>query len=400
MSRLVTSLASLIAVSLGSFGSLGCTDDASDLELAAEADLGADTGKADGAWDAAPTLHVGEKVYGHASAGGRRVYPMWLAGTTDAPVALDIVASAQNEGDVRVAVLGPIENGTRKVIAAAGYAAPRANVEMSVDATSRGEYLVVVGSFELATETGFELGTYCPGCTSDQTDVLAEPKAGALVATENGGIVQMELGAVLADRTFDVEVELWASPPAQDWNARKVATSVASGSQVNILVPASVLPGDDLRLVVRKAGGAILDAGVTTRFAPVLAAMVRTDALLYGDLASVGASGIVGYYEGVASLSMRSETRKIIIADHDLHRALPGQPGNGFGAFDATFAPPLETQQGELNPNLARNGELLSIGYLNGNGDYRRLGCFEYCNDLSGENTCTGGARTCPASAW
>gem|GEM_PF-4290337 len=371
----------------------------SDLELAAEADLGAASGKADGAWDTASTLHVGEQVYGHASAGGRRVYPLWIAGSDEAPVALDIVASAADESNVRVAVLGPLKNGAREVIAAAGYSTPRANIEMTVDATDRGEHLVVVGSFELATETGFQITTRCPGCTSDQVDVLAEPKAGALVASETG-IVAMELGAVLADRTFDVEVELWASPPAQSWNGRKVATSVASGSQVNIIVPSSVVAGDDLRLVVRKAGGAILDAGVTTRYAPVLAPLVRMDALLYGDLVSVGASGIVGYYEGVASLSMRSEARKLVIAEQDLRANRPGQPGNGFGAFDATFNPELEDGHGGLNPNIQRNGELLSIGWINGNGDYKRLGCFEYCNDLSGEETCTGGARTCPTSAW
>lgn len=378
---------------------VACADSVSEIDLAAEADLGAGSGKADGAWDTAGTLHAGEQVYGRASAGGRRVYPMWIAGSEDAPVALDIVASAFDDGDVRIAVLGPLVNGTREVVAAAGYAAPRANIEMTIDAESSGEYLVVVGSFELATETGFSLRTRCGGCASDQIDVLAEPKAGALVATGTG-IVSMELGAVLADRTFDVEVELWASPPAQSWNARKVATTTASGSQVNILVPWSVVAGDDLRLVVRKAGGTVLDAGVTARYAPVLAPLVRMDALLYGDLVSVGASGIVGYYEGVASLSMRSETRKIVIDDQDLRNDLPGQPGNGFGAFDATFNPPLELEQGGSNPNLPRNGELLSIGFLNGNGDYKRLGCFEYCNDLSGENTCTGGARACPSSAW
>lgn len=378
---------------------VACTDDVSEIDLAAEADLGAVGGKADGAWDTAPTLHVGESVYGRASTGGRRVYPMWIAGTNDAPVALDVVARAIDGGNVRVAVLGPIVNGQREVVAAAGYAAPRANIEMTVDATKRGDYLVVVGSFELATESNFSVATHCPGCTSDQVDVLAEPKAGALVATDTR-VVAMELGAVLASRTFDVEVELWASPPAQDWNARKVATSVASGSQVNILVPQSVVAGDDLRLVVRKAGGAILDQGVTTRFAPELAPLVRTDALLYGDIASIGASGIVGYYEGVASMSLRSETRKVIIDDQDIERSLPGQPGNGFGAFDASFTPALETEQGGLNPNLPRNGETLSIGWINGAGDYQRLGCFEYCNDLSGENTCSGGARTCPTSAW
>jgi len=394
MLRFASFVASSLLVSL-----VACTDSMSDLELAAEADLGAASGKADGAWDTASTLHVGEQVYGHASAGGRRVYPLWIAGSDEAPVALDIVASAADESNVRVAVLGPLKNGAREVIAAAGYSTPRANIEMTVDATDRGEHLVVVGSFELATETGFQITTRCPGCTSDQVDVLAEPKAGALVASETG-IVAMELGAVLADRTFDVEVELWASPPAQSWNGRKVATSVASGSQVNIIVPSSVVAGDDLRLVVRKAGGAILDAGVTTRYAPVLAPLVRMDALLYGDLVSVGASGIVGYYEGVASLSMRSEARKLVIAEQDLRANRPGQPGNGFGAFDATFNPELEDGHGGLNPNIQRNGELLSIGWINGNGDYKRLGCFEYCNDLSGEETCTGGARTCPTSAW
>lgn len=394
MLRLASFVASSLLVSL-----VACTDSVSDLELAAQADLGAASGKADGAWDTASTLHVGEQVYGHASAGGRRVYPMWIAGSDATPVALDIVARATTDDNVRVAVLGPLKNGTREVIAAAGYSAPRASIEMTVDATDRGEHLVVVGSFELATETGFQISTHCPGCTSDQVDVLAEPKAGALVASETG-IVAMELGAVLADRTFDVEVELWASPPAQAWNGRKVATSVASGSQVNIIVPSSVVAGDDLRLVVREAGGAILDAGVTTRYAPVLAPLVRTDALLYGDLVSVGASGIVGYYEGVASMSMRSETRKVVIAEQDLRANRPGQPGNGFGAFDATFNPDLEDGHGGSNPNLQRNGELLSIGWINGNGDYKRLGCFEYCNDLSGEETCTGGARTCPTSAW
>ncbi|MFN0250391.1 MAG: hypothetical protein ACKV2T_26160 [Kofleriaceae bacterium] len=393
MRRLAATLAAALSL-------VACTDGPSDIELAADTDLDAVGGKADRAWDAAPTLHVGERLSGHASAGGRRVYPLWIAGTSAAPVSIDIVASAQNEGDVRVAVLGPVKNGGRPVVAAAGYAAPRESIDLRLSATARGEYLVVVGSFELATDTSFSLGTHCATCASDQIDVLAEPKAGALVATENGGIVQVELGAVLADRNFDVEVELWASPPAQDWNASKVATSVASGTQVNIRVPDSVLPGDDLRLVVRRAGGAILDAGVTTRYAPVLEPIVRMDALLYGDLVSVGASGIVGYYEGVASLSMRSESRNVILADHDLPVDRPGQPRNGFGAFDATFNPPLEIEPGVTNPNLPTNGELLSIGYLNGTGDYQRLGCFEYCNDLSGEEACTGGARSCPASTW
>jgi hypothetical protein len=45
---------------------------------------------------------------------------------------------------------------------------------------------------------------------------------------------------------------------------------------------------------------------------------------------------------------------------------------------------------------LPRNGELLSIGWIDGNGGTNRLGCFEYCNDLTGEETCTSRPRACP----
>ncbi|MEO8698757.1 MAG: hypothetical protein ABI867_01905 [Kofleriaceae bacterium] len=367
-----------------------CADEpASDVDLAVEADGKVADGKADGTWETAPTLHVGQRAYDHAGVGGRRVFPVWLAG----PIAVDIVATATAESSVRVAVLGPLHDGTRTVVAAAGYASPRANIEMTVEAADRGEYLVVVGSHGLATATSFALTTYCPDCTTADTDVLAEPKAGALVASGTG-IVQMQLGGVLSDRDVDIEVELWASPPMQTWNATRIATSVASGSQVNIIVPATVLPGDDLLLVVREAGGRVLDTGVVTRFAPELAAFVRTDALLYGDLVSVEAGGIVGYFEGSAALALRSEDRRVTIADANVHSERPGQVGNGFAAFDASFNPDL------ADPNLPRNGELLSIGYLDGNAGYHRLGCFEYCNDLSGQATCTGGTRSCPTTTW
>lgn len=366
-------------------------DPVADLELAAETDSDIADGKADAAWDDAGTLHVGQRVFDHAEPSGRKVFPVWL----DAGIAVDVVASAEGDDSVRVAVLGPLHaDGRRDVVGAGGYSTPRSNVEMTVDTSERGEYLVVVGSHQLASATSFQLTTYCPDCSGPETDVLATPKAGALVGLDR--LVTMELGRVLADRDFDVEVELWASPPGLTWNATKVATSVASGSQVNIIVPTSVKTADDLTLVVREAGGRTLDTGVVTRFAPVLAPIVRTDALLYGDLVSVQASGIAGYFEGVLSLSLRSEVRDVVIADADVKIDLPGRVGNGFNAFDASFNPELADDNGVLNPNLPLNGELLSIGTIDGNGGFRRLGCFEYCNDLSGMETCTGGPRSCP----
>ena len=72
-----------------------------------------------------------------------------------------------------------------------------------------------------------------------------------------------------------------------------------------------------------------------------------------------------------------------------VHADEPGQDGNGLNAFDATFSPDLAV--------AATDGELLSVGFINGNGDYHRIGCFEYCNNLSGSSTCTGGPRVLPA---
>lgn len=97
---------------------------------------------------------------------------------------------------------------------------------------------------------------------------------------------------------------------------------------------------------------------------------------------------------------MRSETHHVAIADATVVAARPGQVSNGYAAFDATFAPELADPHGTLNPALPRNGDRLSIGVLDGNGAYRRLGCFEYCNELSGMATCTGGTRACPSTTW
>ena len=391
-----------LACAIVPFALVGCAEPpASDELLAAAEDIPATpTGKADASWDVAPTLHVGTRAFGAAATGGRQVYPVWIAGQPSAPVALDVRAIADEGSDVRVAVLGPLHAGTRPVLAAGGYAVATAHLELAVDVRTAGEHLIVVGSHELATDTFFHVETRCEGCAPGAVDVLASPKAGALVATENGNLVQAELGDVLAGRTFDVDLELWAAPPMQPWNAQRVAVSVASGSQANVLVPSSVRAGDDLTLVVREAGGRVLDTGVVTRFFPEATLLVRTDAILYGDLVSLQVAGVAGFYEGHATMSLRAEDRHVEIAAHHLATDQPGHVGNGFNGFDATFAPEIFLAGGAINPNLPRNGELLSVGFINGNGDYDRLGCFEYCNDLSGLETCTGGPRPCPSAAW
>lgn len=337
-------------------------------------------------WQAADTLHANTRQFDYASAHTRRVHSLWVAGSASSPVPLTIAAHASEGYDVRIAVLGPLVNGTRAVLGADGYASAKHTASVTLEVATRGEHLVVVGSYGLEHETFYELSASCTGCESN-VDVLATPKDFGLVGDEHG-LVRMELGDVLAGYTSDIEVELWASPPMQWWNAQHVATSYASGSQVNVIVPATVKAGDDLRLVVREPDGRILDTGITTRYVPVPSAFARLDAVLYSDLASLQIAGVVGYYEGIADLRLRSETRKREVAQATQTADRPGQVGNGFGAFDATFIAPEAV--------APLDGELLSVGYINGNGDYERLGCFEYCFDLSGHGTCTGGPRSCP----
>ncbi len=378
-----------LLVALSFAGCVANDDAGNDTDLALVDSTPVD-GKGDApGWEAAATLHVGTSLADFAAAGSRRIHSLWIAGSATNPVPLTIEARAANEGDVRIAVLGPLTNGTRAVLAADGYASRTRAASVSIDVAEPGEHLVVIGSYNLETDAAYTLSAACdgPGCDASRVDALATPKDGALVGDKQR-LVSMELGDMLVGYGADIEVELWASAPMQSWNGQPIAVSQASGSQINAIVPDSVQPGDDLRLVVREPGGRTIDTGVMTRFAPEPTAFARLDSILYGDIASLQIAGVVGFFEGVADLRLRSETRHIELAQDTLHASRPGQVGNGLNAFDATFLPDLAV--------AATDGELLSVGYINGNGDYRRLGCFEYCNNLSGLSSCTGGPRPCP----
>ena len=342
-------------------------------------------GKADApGWETAATLHANTHQFDLAGAGARRVHSLWVAGSAHDPVPLAISAQATDGNSVRIAVLGPAVHGARPVLAADGYGARKQAVSVALDATTSGEHLIVVGSYRLATDTTYELSA---ASDDPRVDALATPKDFALVGDAQR-LLQMQLGDMLVNQG-DFEVEVWSSPPLRPEAATLVATSEASGSQVNAVVPyPAVHWGDDLQLVVREAGGGrVLDTGVTTRFLPTPTNFVRLDSILYGDVASLQIAGATGFFEGVADLRLRSETRKRELATAIVHADRPGMVGNGFNAFDATF---------QLAAG-ASDGELLSIGFVGGGtGLYHRLGCFEYCNNLSGMSTCTGGPRPCP----
>jgi hypothetical protein len=363
-----------------------------EIDLASADSTPAAAGKTDApGWEIAPTLHANTSQFDLADAGTRRVHALWVAGSNTNRVAIDVAARANDGDSVRIAVLGPAVGGVRPVLAADGYTVRKQAVAVSLAVATPGEHLVVVGSHRLATPTTYELSATCPDetCGVSRVDALASPKDFALVG-DGQRIIHMILGDMLIG-FGDIEVELWRSPPMQWWNATKVATSQASGSQVNAIAPfPAVRWGDDVRLVVREAGdgGRILDTGVTTRFLPTPTNFVRLDAILYGDIASLQIAGAVGFFEGQADLRLRSETRHIELAATSIHADRPGMVGNGFNAFDATFLPDLAV--------APHDGELLSIGTVDGNGTVRRLGCFEYCNNLSGMSPCTGGPRSCP----
>ena len=100
-----------------------CADAADDIDLAETDALATatDSGAADGAsWEVADTLHANDALYDAAGANERRVHSIWINGSTASPVTLTFTAKANEGQDVRISVLGPIVNGQRKVLGAAG----------------------------------------------------------------------------------------------------------------------------------------------------------------------------------------------------------------------------------------------------------------------------------------
>jgi hypothetical protein len=352
-------------------------------------------------WSTQAALHLDDPRFGAVDAGDRHVYPLWVAGAADAPIPLDVTVRGQDGAAVRVAVLGPLVGGTRAVLGSAGYVRRTSKARVAVSVDRPGQILVVVGAFRLADFVGYEVGVRCRGgaCGPDAVDALAAPKSGAMIgeAQEDGSIlIRTQLNAALAGQDM-FEVELWRSPPGLRWAAELVATSTSSGTQANFLLPADALAeGDDLSFVIRGGELATADGGTWARYTPTPRLYARLDAILYGDLGSMQIAGVTGYFEGNDLLSLRRAHDGEEIIATVVEADLPGQEGIGFGTFDATFAPELILEDGEVNPLLPRNGEILALGRIGGDGNFRPLGCFEFCNDLKGTGECTPRPSACP----
>src|SRR6185503_6907193 len=90
-------------------------------------------------WGSARTLHVGDALIDLVAAGDRRVHALWIDGSAEDPIALDVaVESTDDAGSVRVAVLGPLHDGSRDVVAAGGYTSPEHRVELAARLTDSG----------------------------------------------------------------------------------------------------------------------------------------------------------------------------------------------------------------------------------------------------------------------
>src|SRR5512146_3031582 len=100
-------------------------------------------------WEAAPTVHEGTHLVDHAAASARRVHSLWISGSNMNHVPLDVAARATDGNDVRIAVLGPLVDGTRALLAADGYATRKRDATVTLDIREPGELLVVVGSYNL-----------------------------------------------------------------------------------------------------------------------------------------------------------------------------------------------------------------------------------------------------------
>jgi hypothetical protein len=353
-------------------------------------------------WASQPSLHLGESRYGAVDPGGRHIYSMWVAGSAARPVALDLAVVGQDDAAVRLAVLGPLVGGQRAVLGSDGYGAAVGTAAVTVEIAEAAQILVVVGSHRLASFAAYEIDARCAdeACGPETVDALVAPKVGGLIGqrlADGSALVQTRLNQALAQRD-KFEVELWRSPPGVRWHAELVAVSESSGDQANFLLPpGAIAEGDDLMVVVRAGDGLpTADRGTWARFAPEPRLFARLDMLLYSDLGAVTVSGVTGYFEGHDEIALRRAASGRQLVSATAEATLPGAPGNGFGAFEVTLAPEIWRPDGSINPDLPRNGEVLSVGRIDGNGGYAAFGCFEFCNDLAGLGDCTSRPRPCP----
>ena len=388
----------LVILSASCAAELGAPEDDPSGDLESEEAIAPWTLQLDG-------LHLGEHRFGAVDVGARDAWPVWVSGSSARPVLLRFRVSGIDGAPVRIAVLGPVVNGSRATLASAGYGSPVSTASVNVSVATTGQLLVVVGSHGLASWAAYDLSLACrTGATADQcsgwrVDALSLPKVGGLSgSTLASGAQRIAVrlnGGLAALGTY--QVELWRSPPGFHWLATRLATASSLGSDVVFTLPAgTVAEGDDLMFRVR-AGTRLTyaDRGVWARFAPAQRAFARLDMIDYHDLGDVAIEGVGQFFEG-RDLFVLSRLADGVEVDRQAAVAtLPGQATNGLASFSIVIGEPFD-DAGNPRPVTPRDGDFLALDRVDLAETWHRLGCFEYCNDLAGTGTCTARALPCP----
>jgi hypothetical protein len=119
---------------------------------------------------------------------------------------------------------------------------------------------------------------------------------------------------------------------------------------------------------------------------------IRNDMIQINDSGNaIDVNGVALFTDGNAFLTLRSESKNKNLVDLSVERTLPGQSGLDLALFDARFEVPATLASSDKpNPDLPANGEILSVGFMNEEPRFVRLGCFEFCNDESDTPICSG----------
>jgi hypothetical protein len=358
-------------------------------------------------WKTASTLHVGETIHDYLAAPSgeapkvRIVHPFYVAASDAGPVKIHFSLEGKDGAKAQATVLAPIENGARATVATAGYDAPKEKVEFDARLTKPGTYLLVVSTHKYQQPGHIEVSTWAAE-GAERTDAIVSPRSGAISKER----LEVKLNPALANE----EVELWASTAPASWGGerRKIATQRANGDTVTFTV-INVAEGDDLWIVLpKKAAGTDipLDTGTHVRLVKSERAFIRFDRVGISDFGNLLTfTGVLPFYEGGAHLSLRSTSRQangkpLELGSTFVRRDRPGQSGMGYSQFDADISMPLfsDDPNNNANPNLPRNGEILVVGTISEKPAFSAIGCFEFCNDLRGDASCSTHEVACPAN--
>jgi hypothetical protein len=261
--------------------------------------------------------------------------------------------------------------------------------------------MMQIVNYSLVVGIGFVIG--CGGEIGGTDGTIdARLAATPVVSPASGALTGRNIGVVLRSDLPDQLVRLFQAPPpagSARWNL--IASTTSAGHVAHFTIPASqARDGDDLYIVVPGAGGA--STATLLRLWTWTTPGIRTDRVGVNDLGNVlGFTGVLPFFEGVVAVELHTTARRDengdpqLLARQAVHMTRPGQVGNGLAMVDTSVAIDLYVD-GQVNPLLPKNGEILSVGFGTERPSYVQVACFEFCNDLRGNGSCTLRGVACP----